>query len=325
MVRTSCPSCSAAFAVKPELAGRRVQCPKCKEPIRVPSNSSVAREDNEPTESAGSTNWLTLGAVLLISLAVGVAGGFVFGHQKGKAVNAQDVAEAQSRASKAEHTLSERDSELDRVKSEQAKDAEQFQTKLAALQKSEQVAVKEIERLKQVERQQAALKRDQDEKAEVAKKEQQAAKKRELAIPKDGTEEFGRIKDFYEKHIGQHYFVKGLFYPVGLNRDRDRKLYTVRFANSSGAVDGGPNRDRLSFVASEAMGEKLLDLKKGGSYNAILYVVIGYLDEANKTYPVGYITKVEFTELDLDVVKEYVAITITDDGKGVVHPNPYKK
>ena len=309
-MRTTCPSCAADFAVKPELAGRRVQCPKCKQPVRIPSGEAEAGENNGSAESTGSSNWLILGAVLLISLTVGVAGGFVFGHQKGKATNAQEAAEAQTRASNAERALTERDAELAKVRSDQAKDSEQSQTKIAALQKAEQTTLQEIERFKEVERRQAALKREQDEKTQVIKKEQETAKKRELATPKDGTQDFARIKDFYEKHIGQHYFIKGLFYPAGLSRDRDRKCYSVRFANSSGAVDGGPQRDRLSFVASEAMGEKLLDVK-GASQDVIVYVVIGYLDEPNKAYPVDYITKIEFVQLDLDVVKEYVAVTLT--------------
>jgi hypothetical protein len=63
--------------------------------------------ENAATETACSTNWLALGAVLLISFTVGAAAGLVFGHQMGKATDAQDVIEAQARASKAEHALGE--------------------------------------------------------------------------------------------------------------------------------------------------------------------------------------------------------------------------
>ena len=36
-IKVKCGSCDAGFKAKDELAGRRVKCPKCKEPLTIPS------------------------------------------------------------------------------------------------------------------------------------------------------------------------------------------------------------------------------------------------------------------------------------------------
>ena len=38
-IRAQCEACGTKLAVKPELAGKRVQCPKCKQPVKIPTTN----------------------------------------------------------------------------------------------------------------------------------------------------------------------------------------------------------------------------------------------------------------------------------------------
>ena len=52
-IKVKCGSCDAGFKAKDELAGRRVKCPKCKEPLTIPSAASApARPAARPAPAA---------------------------------------------------------------------------------------------------------------------------------------------------------------------------------------------------------------------------------------------------------------------------------
>ncbi|MCH7688457.1 MAG: hypothetical protein IH899_17540, partial [Planctomycetes bacterium] len=158
---------------------------------------------------------------------------------------------------------------------------------------------------------------------EVERRKQEAARRAERERPRDGTELFKQITTFPERYMGMNFYIRGLLYPGSSDRNKDFKCFSIRFAFKS-VVDGGPYRDRVSFITTEEMGAELVEMR-GGSYDATVYVKLRYLDPGNKEYPVGYVTKIEFSELDLDVVKEYKAATLYDTGKVERHPNPFKQ
>src|SRR4051794_30681785 len=47
-IPVSCPSCSATFRVKDEYAGKRAKCPKCGEPLTIPTAIQAAETLLEP-------------------------------------------------------------------------------------------------------------------------------------------------------------------------------------------------------------------------------------------------------------------------------------
>ncbi|MCE9528414.1 MAG: hypothetical protein K8R36_20410 [Planctomycetales bacterium] len=53
-IKVSC-SCGAAFAAKDELAGRTVACPKCKQPLTIPSGAAPAQRPAAPSRPAPSS------------------------------------------------------------------------------------------------------------------------------------------------------------------------------------------------------------------------------------------------------------------------------
>ena len=72
MTQVTCSACTSTLRAKPELAGKRVKCPKCHAPISVPNSIINSDEANQDTSPA-VPGWLILGASVLISLAVGGA------------------------------------------------------------------------------------------------------------------------------------------------------------------------------------------------------------------------------------------------------------
>ena len=50
-IKAQCPSCSAKFKAKDTMAGKRVSCPKCKEPMQIPSLVAAAPAPTAPVKS----------------------------------------------------------------------------------------------------------------------------------------------------------------------------------------------------------------------------------------------------------------------------------
>ncbi len=148
---TSCPLCSASFAVKQKLSGYSVMCPKCMHPVWVSTTvAEAAGSGKESAESPSTNRWHILVMVLVVSMAFGIAGGYVIGHQKGNSTNAQKLTDSNARAIQAELSLSERDTELAKARSDQAKEFEQSKNNVAAAYNEKQIAIKEHEKLKSI-------------------------------------------------------------------------------------------------------------------------------------------------------------------------------
>ena len=55
-ITTNCPSCDRQLRVKDELAGKKVRCPECKEPVAIDAAEEPAEEPaEETTERPAST------------------------------------------------------------------------------------------------------------------------------------------------------------------------------------------------------------------------------------------------------------------------------
>lgn len=91
-----CGACGSALHVKDHLAGRRIQCPKCKGPISVPAASAVPPLPSERTAvevpplpgaersgAAPSRNSLLIGAGGAVLLVAVITGAFLLGKQNG--------------------------------------------------------------------------------------------------------------------------------------------------------------------------------------------------------------------------------------------------
>lgn len=159
-------------------------------------------------------------------------------------------------------------------------------------------------------------------KQEEARQAEEERLRTERERPIDGTELFTQITTFPERYIGMNYYIRGFLYPDGTQRNKEYKCFSIQFA-SKAAVSGGPRRDRLSFITTEEMGARLVEMRKG-DYEATVHVTLRYLDPGTQEYPVGNVTMIEFWQFDFEAGKKYKAITIYDNGKGDVHPNPFK-
>lgn len=185
MSRATCPSCSSTFKTKPEWAGRQVRCPQCSLPLRLGADTDAEEgfADNGP---GGDARWVILGGAVVISLAVGVAVGFVVGHQKGRADNVRDIADAKSTAESAILAKKDLEADLASAVAERKRDKERFETevkdrdtRLASAREAEAEA-KALVKLTQEKLAAAAsrTRREAEEKAEA-----DAAKKKIAAIP----------------------------------------------------------------------------------------------------------------------------------------------
>jgi serine/threonine protein kinase/Leucine-rich repeat (LRR) protein len=58
----ACPNCSKSLKVKTELAGRKVKCPGCQQPFRVPSAPEDIKQRSEPVAQPGSMETVSLEA-----------------------------------------------------------------------------------------------------------------------------------------------------------------------------------------------------------------------------------------------------------------------
>ena len=91
-----CSACATSFNVKPELAGRRVRCPGCKQFIQVPD--TTAEDSGDEARGLPLASWLIFGAAVVISLAIGGATGIVVGDKRGKSNDVRELNEAKTRA-----------------------------------------------------------------------------------------------------------------------------------------------------------------------------------------------------------------------------------
>jgi hypothetical protein len=78
--------------------------------------------------------WLVLGASVLVSLAVGAAGGFVFGHSQGRLDDNRELTEAQTQSKSLTDKLTQAELKLSRLQSE----SEKLQEQLAAAKRREE-------------------------------------------------------------------------------------------------------------------------------------------------------------------------------------------
>lgn len=200
-----------------------------------------------------------------------------------------------------------------------------------AVERREEIRIAE-EKRREVERLAAIERRRQEEerrKQEAARRAEEERLRAETERPKNGTEMLGEIIAFHERYIGQNFYIKGLYYPRELQRQREAKCFSIQFVATKGKTGAvtGLQPDRLSFVVSETMGSELLTLTKSRSENhtAVVHVRIGYLDEENQRYPVGYVKQFDLYRFDVDALKDYLFIEMYDDGRSKVHDNPFSK
>jgi len=256
--------------------------------------------------------------------------------------NATEKSEAQSLLSQAEVAMSDKlaldtlnsmsDEEFDRVKASGIigdgkvthpillavrKDTVQRQLESVGKQR-EEIRIAD-EKRRETERLAVLDRRRQEEQ----RRKQEAARLAERERLRDGTDLFKQITTFSERYMGMNFYIRGLLFPSDTSRNKDFKCFSIKFAYKS-AVVGGPFRDRISFITTEEMGAKLIEMGSG-SFNATVYVKLRHLDPDKKEYPVGHVTKIEFSQLDVKVVKEYKAATLYDTGKIERHPNPFKR
>lgn len=105
IIEIVCPRCWERWTASADLIGRAVRCPntQCGASIEVKAEPEKKREpdDGDKVDSRATPGWLALGASVLICLAVGGAGGVVFGHRQGKSNDVRELTEAKNRADQA--------------------------------------------------------------------------------------------------------------------------------------------------------------------------------------------------------------------------------
>ncbi|HEX3152626.1 MAG TPA: hypothetical protein VHR66_31425 [Gemmataceae bacterium] len=128
MIPLTCPTCSVALKPKSELAGKNIRCPNCETLVRVPASELCSPS---ATDDEGVNPWplrIGVAAAVVVALAVGLAGGFVYGHGRGVAERANEASEAKVAATNAEEKRRRAEEQLAVAVGEQAR----LQNELAA-------------------------------------------------------------------------------------------------------------------------------------------------------------------------------------------------
>jgi hypothetical protein len=228
--------------------------PKSQPPIPVPSATS---DDDREGASAGS-HWLVLGAVLLISLAVGAAGGFVFGHRQGKSDDRRELAEALAQPKSLADRLKAADEDIAGTQAER----ERLKVELATAREREGAAIVQArayeEKLAAAARAEAdALDRQREQenrKAEAAKKVQAARGNPTKVLFKD-------FANFPEEHAGGCVRFDGVWLDGDLIRVEGTKYFSPGVSSPDGKHIFGHQTLRFAdgavFVISEEIGRPL--------------------------------------------------------------------
>jgi hypothetical protein len=271
----TCLTCSATIRIKSDLAGKRVKCPKCQAPVSVPSTTLDSDEHTSTTP-----RWLFVGAAALISLAVGVAGGYVFRHRQDKSDDKRELAEALALSKSltdklkvTESNLAGSQANLEKLKLELADTARDTEAKLADLKQREVAAItkaretddklqariaaaKEAEALARRREVEESTRRREEEarQAEASKKLQASREKPTRILFKD-------FANFPEEYAGR--YVR--FDAVWIGGDFDRVKDTNDFSPSVSSQDGKhifgskylDYGDGVMFIISEKIGRPL--------------------------------------------------------------------
>jgi len=242
--QVSCPGCSAAFRSKPEWAGRRVKCPKCHVPISIPH---AAPDDEDDTGTSGNSRWLILVAVGLIAVAVGAAGGFVFGHRQGRSDDKRELAEAQARAQSlteklraTETSVGKMQAERDTLKLDLAAAVQDRDTKLTAAKQREEAA---NGRAREAEKKLAATAADISAAAE-RKREDDAQKaeawKKVETVQVSTVQEALKIHENPKEYVGKKIVVsRDIAMVIGDNFHRNSESNGYLFSWKCGATARG--------------------------------------------------------------------------------------
>lgn len=133
----------------------------------------------------------------------------------------------------------------------------------------------------------------------AAQKQAERDEAEDEAVLRDGTSEFKLIIEFPERYEFGHFYLDGLFGSRfgNMKRLRKDKLYTVAFTcdRTHSRASGRLDKEEISLVVSEEMGEQLLYLKQG-EFDARVYCRVRFRSPDDKTYPVGFIYRIEFFE-----------------------------
>lgn len=242
--QVTCPGCSVAFKAKPEWAGRRVKCPRCQAAIPIPQ--AVPDEDDD-TNSPATPRWLILGAVGLIALAVGVAGGFVIGYGEGRSEDKKELSEAKALAQSmtekcqaAEANVDRVQSERDNLKSELTAATQDRDVKLVAARQREEAA---STRAREAEQKLAGIAASETAAAERRREEE---RQKADAWKKVETVQVSTVKNALTIHenpkdyVGKKVVVsKEIAFIIGDNFNRDAKSGGYLFTWKCGATASG--------------------------------------------------------------------------------------
>jgi hypothetical protein len=133
--------------------------------------------------------------------------------------------------------------------------------------------------------------------AEREDKERRLQEKERQAVLQNGTDEFKQIVEAPQLYISRHYSFDGLFGSSlgNLRLQKESACYSVTFSCQNKLVPAVAQRikDRLTFVVSDALGTKLLEMKDGES-PARIYCRLQYGDPEAEQFPLAVIYKIEF-------------------------------
>ena len=275
----TCPNCSTSLKAKAEFAGRRVKCPKSHAPVPVPS----ATPDEDDSSSTAISRWLMLVVAVLIALAVGAAGGVVFGHRQGRSDDKRELTETQTRAQSmtemlhaSKASLTQIQAERENLRLELAATVQDSEAKLAAARQKEEAA---SGRAREAERKLAAgaaseadatARRREEEarKAETTKKVQAARGNPTKVLFKD-------FANFPEEYAGGCIRLDDVWLGGELERVDETKLFTARISSRDGKTVFKRTSlrfaDGLVFVTPDEIGRPLsLILQSDSNYGVNL-------------------------------------------------------
>ncbi len=235
------------------------KCPRC-------GSAATAPGDGPPAVATGTTRapWLVVGAAAVIGLGVGVGGGFVAGHQRGRNDNATDLADAQARAAAADRSAVQLRDELTDARQEQERTAQQVNKVNGELEAVRAAARRAEEEAKAVAAAAKAAQADRVRDEEAARKEQERANRRSPPVVP-----FKDLANFPEVYAGRCVRIEDVWLDGDSSRvEGSRDLSPTVSSKDGERVNETPYPEsafrHFAFVMPESIGRPLAVAPSGG-------------------------------------------------------------
>jgi hypothetical protein len=136
---------------------------------------------------------------------------------------------------------------------------------------------------------------------------------------RDVTERFDVVVKSSEEFDGETVCVRGTYFPQDLAPRASGRDYTIKFrsAGIKRAVASGDRQDRLTLVAPQAMGSRLMQIvgRLESEQPAIMMIACTRHDTGGEHRAIGRVSELRFCREAPDSVGANVFLKMDDDGE----------